>query len=150
MAKVFQNLAISDPNDLYFGVSPKPVITRHGMVIGGGLVYPELNFTLPPIEICEATWPEVRSHYQQIIAGALQRAVELEAPGLVIEFETLPPMTERPAWGIELTKLMLDAMEAAHQRHGLKSAFRITPNDTREMERPPRMRNGRLSILVCS
>ena len=144
MAKVFQNLAISDPNDLYFGVSPKPVITRHGMVIGGGLVYPELNFTLPPMEICEATWPEVRSHYQQIIAGALQRAVELEAPGLVIEFETLPPMTERPAWGIELTKLMLDAMEAAHQRHGLKSAFRITPNDTREMERPPRMRNGRL------
>ena len=30
------------------------------------------------------------------IAGALQRAVELEAPGLVVEFETLPPMTENP------------------------------------------------------
>ena len=52
--------------------------------------------------------PEVREQYQQIITGALQRAVELEAPGLVVEFETLPPMTENPAWGIELTRILLD------------------------------------------
>ena len=38
------------------------------------------------------------------------RAVELEAPGLVVEFETLPPMTENPAWGIELTRVLPDGM----------------------------------------
>ncbi len=88
--------------------------------------------------------PEVRRHYREIITGACQRAVELEAPGIVVEFETLPPMTENPAWGIELTRILLEGMEEAHVRHGLKSVLRITPNDTREMERPPRMRSGRL------
>src|SRR5262249_20145798 len=68
----------------------------------------------------------------------------LEAPGLVVEFETLPPMTENPGWGIELTRILLDGMETAHAKHGLKSVLRITPNDTREMVRPPRMRSGPL------
>ena len=63
---------------------------------------------------------------------------------MVVEFETLPPMTENPAWGIELTRILLDAMEDNHTKHGLKSVLRITPNDTREMERPPRMRSGKL------
>jgi methanol--5-hydroxybenzimidazolylcobamide Co-methyltransferase len=140
----FSKLAIGNSADLRFGISPKPLTTRRGLTIGGGIVYPELNFTLPPMFVDESTMPEVRRQYQQIIAGALQRAVELEAPGLVVEFETLPPMTEHPAWGIELTRILLDAMEAAHARHGLKSVLRITPNDTREMVRPPCMRSGRL------
>jgi methanol---5-hydroxybenzimidazolylcobamide Co-methyltransferase len=140
----FSQLAIANPADLRFGVSPKPLTTRHGLNLGGGLVYPELNFTLPPMLVNETTFPEVRQHYRQIITGALQRAVELEAPGLVIEFETLPPMTEHPAWGIELSRLLLEAMQDSHARHGLRSVLRITPNDTREMERPPRMRSGPL------
>ncbi|MGA9452575.1 MAG: methyltransferase MtaB domain-containing protein [Verrucomicrobiia bacterium] len=140
----FRNLAVSNPADLRFGVAPKPLMTRRGMAIGGGLVYPELNFTLPPMFVDKSTMPEVRGQYQQIITAALQRAVELEAPGLVVEFETLPPMTENPAWGIELTRLLLDGMADAHAKHGLKSVLRITPNDTREMERPPRMRSGKL------
>ena len=53
-------------------------------------------------------------------------------------------MTENPAWGIELTRILLDAMAEAHAKHGLKSVLRITPNDTREMDRPPRMRSGQL------
>lgn len=142
--KTFKHLAIPDPANLRFGVAPNPVVTRRGMKLGGGLVYPELNFTLPTMLVEEATLPEVRNQYRQIIQGALQRAAELEAPGLVVEFETLPPMTENPAWGIELSRILLDAMEKAHAQHGLKSVLRITPNDTREMERPPRMRSGRL------
>ena len=137
-----QHLAISNPADLRFGVAPKPLTTRQGLTIGVGLVYPEINFTLPPIFVDASTMPDVRTQYQQIITGALQRAVELEAPGLVVEFETLPPMTENPAWGIELTRILLDAMAGAHAKHGLKSVLRITPNDTREMVRPPRMRSG--------
>lgn len=135
-------LAIQDPADLYFGTAPRPLRTRHGIVIGGGTVYPEINFTLPPMLVNEDTMPEVRRHYHEIIAGVLQRAVELEAPGLVVEFEMLPPMTEHPAWGIELCRLLLEAMEQARDTYGLKSVLRVTPNDIREMERPPRMRRG--------
>jgi methanol---5-hydroxybenzimidazolylcobamide Co-methyltransferase len=142
--KRFQDLTISDPAKLRFGVAPHPLTTRHGLTLGGGVVYPELNFTLPTMFVDPTTMPEVRQHYRQIITGALRRAVELEAPGVVIEFETLPPMTENPAWGIELSRILLEGMEQAHARHGLKSVLRITPNDTREMERPPRMRSGRL------
>jgi len=60
-----------------------------------------------------------------------------------LEFETLPDMTARPEWGIELCKILLDGMaeEAAHS--GLKSVLRMTPNDNREMVRPPVLRSGR-------
>ena len=50
MAK-YSQLAITDPDDLLFGVAPRPLQTRQGLRIGGGTVYPELNFTLPPMLI---------------------------------------------------------------------------------------------------
>ena len=106
------------------------------------MVYPEINFTLPTIEIDASTMPKIREHYTECITGVLRRAAELEAPGLVVEFETLPPMTRHPEWGLELAKIMLDAMEDAHARTGLKSVFRMTPNDNREFIRPPVMRSG--------
>ena len=139
----FKTLAVSEPAELIFGLAPRPVATRSGMVIGGGLVYPELNFTLPPISIEAGTMPEVRRNYEQIITGALNRAAELEVPGVVIEFETLPPMTEHPAWGLDIVKILLDGMEREKDRSGLKSALRMTPNDNREFERPPLLRRGR-------
>ena len=73
----YQSLAISDPAELTFGLAPKPVTTRSGMVIGGGTVYPELNFTLPAMAVDAGAMPEVRRHYEQIIEGALRRAAEL-------------------------------------------------------------------------
>ena len=85
----FRGLAIAQEADLVFGRAPHPVRTRSGLVIGGGTVYPELNFTLPPMEIAAATWPEIRRQYAEIIGGATTRAAELGVPGLVVEFETL-------------------------------------------------------------
>jgi methanol---5-hydroxybenzimidazolylcobamide Co-methyltransferase len=73
----YNQLAISEPGDLIFGVAPKPLTTRHGLSIGGGIVYPELNFTLPPMFVDETTMPDVRAQYRQIITGALQRAAKL-------------------------------------------------------------------------
>lgn len=140
--KHYDSLAIADVDDLIFGVAPKPVTTRSGMVIGGGQVYPELNFTLPPMDINAATMPEIRRQYKEIIDGAALRAAELEVPGLVIEFETLPPMCETPQWGVELAGIILDGLAKAEQSHGLKSVLRMTPNDLREMARPPLMRSG--------
>lgn len=139
----YDKLAIDNEKDLIFGTSPNPLTTRSGMVIGGGTVYPELNFTLPAMTISQDSWGKVCNHYNMIATGALKRAAELEAPGVVLEFETLPPMTETPAWGIELTKILLDAMSEAEAKYGLKSCLRPTPNDNREMVRPPQMRGGK-------
>jgi methanol--5-hydroxybenzimidazolylcobamide Co-methyltransferase len=139
----YKSLAIADPVELTFGLAPKPVTTRSGMVIGGGTVYPELNFTLPPMSIDASTMPEVRRNYEQIIAGALHRAADLEVPGVVIEFETLPPMTEHPQWGLDIANILLEGMQREKDRSGLKSVLRTTPNDNREFERPPLMRRGR-------
>lgn len=138
----YRQLAIAHADDLLFGHAPKPLTTRHGMRIGGGQVYPELNFTLPTMEVTAATMPVVTRHYRDIITDALRRAVELEAPGVVIEFETVPPMTATPAIGLEIVQILLAGMDEARQRHGLKSVLRVTPNDNREFARPPVMRSG--------
>ncbi len=139
----YTKLAIPSAEDLLFGEAPHPLTTRSGMVIGGGLVYPELNFTLPPMTIDAGTMPKVIENYRQIIEGALQRASELSAPGVVIEFETLPPMTEFPDWGMEIVHVLLEGMERERKKTGLRSVLRMTPNDNREFERPPLMRRGR-------
>ena len=68
--------------------------------------------------------------------------MELELNGLVVEFETLPPMTIHAQWGIDITKILADAMEDAHAKHGLKSVLRITPTDIREFAQPPVIRRG--------
>lgn len=140
--KTYSTLAINNVNELLYGVAPHPVATRQGLLIGGGLVYPELNFTLPAMLITEETFPKVREHYKQIISETTQRAAELETPGLVIEFETLPDMTRKPDWAIDLVKILLEGIDHAHAQWGLRSVLRMTPNDNREMVRPPLMRQG--------
>jgi methanol--5-hydroxybenzimidazolylcobamide Co-methyltransferase len=138
----FNRLAIPDAASLLYGRCPHPVTTRDGLVIGGGTVYPELNFTLPPMTIEEGTFPKVRREYEQMIREALRRAAELHVPGVVVEFETLPPMTAHPDWAVEITRVLLEEMQAARDKHGLAVALRVTPNDNREMVRPPQMRGG--------
>ena len=139
----FTKLAYESTDDFLYGICPKPVETRNGLVIGGGEMYPEVNFTLPPMNITKDTMPEVRRIYSEIVEGVLKKAYELHAPGLVIEFETLPEMTEHPEWGIEIHKILRDAMHNYEDKYGLKSAIRMTPNDLREMSRPPIMRSGK-------
>jgi methanol--5-hydroxybenzimidazolylcobamide Co-methyltransferase len=142
-ALAYNQLALPTTDELLFGVCRHPVTTRKGMVIGGGVVYPELNFTLPTMTVEPATYPRVRSIYRDIIKGSLERAAQLSPPGVQIEFETVPSMTEDPAFASELVAILLEEMENAHSAWGLKSVLRMTPNDNREMERPPRMRDGK-------
>ncbi len=139
----YTRLAIPTADELVFGEAPHPLTTRSGMVLGGGTVYPELNFTLPPMTIEAGTMPKVIQNYEQIIEGALNRASELSAPGVVIEFETLPPMTEHPDWGMQVVDVLLEGMRREAKKTGLKTVLRMTPNDNREFERPPLMRQGR-------
>ena len=62
MRTQYSSLAISDPNLLLFGIAPKPVSCGFGLQIGGGAVYPELNFTLPTMTIESSTWTDVVKH----------------------------------------------------------------------------------------
>lgn len=94
---VFSSLSISSLDDFVYGVCPHPLRLANGLTIGGGTVYPELNFTLPAMEVSSVTWPEVRAQYTQMITGACSRAVDLAAPGLVVEFELLPELTQNPS-----------------------------------------------------
>ncbi len=140
----FTELAIRTPGELVFGVAPRPVRTRRGLEIGGGHVYPELNFTLPPIEVSRRTLPEVLRHYTEIAQGALERAVQLRSRGVVLELETLLEMTREPALGVEIVEAMNAICDDFHAKRGLPSEIRLTPNDLRELERPPRQRSSAL------
>ncbi|CAB1252080.1 hypothetical protein LN736_00385 [Clostridium sp. WLY-B-L2] len=46
-----------------------------------------------------------------VIGGVLKRAKELYCKGLLVELELLPPMTVNPEWGIEINKIVRDAMD---------------------------------------
>ncbi|MGD0089810.1 MAG: methyltransferase MtaB domain-containing protein [Planctomycetota bacterium] len=146
----YDKLAVNTLDDFIFGAAPHPVVLPNGLRIGGGTVYPELNFTLPAIDISAQTMPEIRAEYASMIEGACARAVELNAPGLIVEFELLPPMTLTPEWGAELTAILRQTLDKYARTHGLKSGLRVTPNDIRDHERPPRMRGHLWDKMVRS
>lgn len=135
-------IAISSIDEFIYGKSPKPLTTKRGVEIGQGLVFPEVNFTLPAMNCTKETWPEVLSHYSEMVESVITRSIELEVPQLLIEFETLPDMTLNPQMGLEINRLLADKLIAAQEKHGIKTALRFTPNDIREFSRPPIMRSG--------
>jgi methanol--5-hydroxybenzimidazolylcobamide Co-methyltransferase len=112
------------------------------LTIGAGQVYPEVNFTLPAITVSAENWSEIVSQYKEMATGIIRRAVALRAPGIVLEFELLPAMTECPEWGAEITALLHHALQEAHGNHGLRCALRVTPTDIREQGKPPLLRRG--------
>ena len=142
MNKIFTSLAYDSVDDFIYGSCPNPVTCKNGLVIGGGEIYPEVNFTLPPMNATAQTLPEAISIYRSMIEGVLKKGRELHAPGLVIELETLPQFTENPQWGIDIHKVVRDIMFEHEAKYGLKSVMRMTPNDIREMSRPPVLRSG--------
>ncbi len=140
----YSKLAIENPGELIFGTAPKPITTRRGLIIGGGQVYTELNFTLPAMSINNSTLPEVYDHYRGITVGALKRALELNSKGVILELETLLEMTKTPGIGIEIVKIMNEICEDFFIKYGLASEIRLTPNDLREFERPAKQRTSAL------
>lgn len=143
MSKPHRELAIPHAESLIFGRAPHPVRCGLGPVeIGTGTVLPEVNFTLPTMEVSDETWPRVAEQYRHMVDQILRRAVALHVPGLVLEFEHVPPMTERPEWGEEITRRTREQMEDVHEREGLAVALRVTPVDLRDATRPPRLRTG--------
>lgn len=151
MSSLFTRLSISDPSKLMFGRAPKPVSCGFGLELGKGKVFPELNFTLPTMALDESTWKAVLVHYEEI-GSIIQRAARrLKLPGLLVEFELLPPMTENPSWGAEITSILRRHLRQAHEEFGLPCALRVTPTDIRDVTRPPALRSGKpLDQLLAS
>ncbi len=141
-ARSFRGLAIADADQLVFGTAPLPVTCGFDLTIGAGEVYPEVNFTLPTIEVNERNWTEVVGHYEEIATAVIRRAVAMRVPGVVLEFELLPAMTECPEWGAQITALLHGRLKAAHEKHKLRCALRVTPTDIRDQTKPPILRRG--------
>ena len=129
--KIYRTLAVNSPKDLLFGYAPKPVNCGFGLTIGNGTVFPEVNFTLPVMDVSRATWPEVIAHYEEMATNILKRAVAMKVPGIVLEFEQLPQMTSTPEWGAEITALLERHLKQCYEKYGLKGAARIAPADIR-------------------
>ncbi len=132
MTVPFNSLAYEHLNDFVFGRATNPLSFSNGMTIGGGMVYPEVNFTLPMMTITKDTMGEVRRQYEEMATGVCQRAVDLGVPGLVIEVELLPPLTMEPAWGVEVTKVVKGVLADFEAKHHLPGLLRMTPVDIRE------------------
>lgn len=139
----FTSLCVANPDELVFGRAPKPVACGFGLRIGAGTVYAEVNFTLPAMALDESTRAGTLSIYEEMARAVVARATALQAPGLVIEFEHLPPMTESPEWGAEITQRLATVLRDAHAATGLPCALRVTPVDVRNGGRPPQLRAGR-------
>jgi methanol--5-hydroxybenzimidazolylcobamide Co-methyltransferase len=91
----------------------------------------------------ETSWKAVVNHYEEIGAIIQRAGQRLKLPGLMVEFELLPPMTEHPAWGAEITAVLHRHLNQAHEEFGLPCALRVTPTDIRDVTRPPMFRSGK-------
>ena len=138
----FTSLSIDNLDDFIFGRCPHPVKLKNGLEIGGGLVYPELNFTLPNMTIDKESMQGVAIQYRQMIEDACQRAAALGLSGLVVEFELLPDLTLVPEWGSQIVTILRQVLDETEETTSIKTALRVTPNDIREFARPPMMRQG--------
>jgi methanol--5-hydroxybenzimidazolylcobamide Co-methyltransferase len=94
------------------------------------------------MHIDDSTMTDVRREYTGMIEQACARAVALDVPGLVVEFELLPDLTLRPEWGAEVTAILRQTLDGHAAANGLANALRVTPNDIREFVRPPLLREG--------
>ena len=90
MSVQYTKLAYTSIDEFAYGICPHPVTCKNGMVIGGGEIYPEINFTLPSMPATAETFPEAKRIYQEIITGVLDKAHQLHAPGLVVSLRRCP------------------------------------------------------------
>src|ERR1017187_5574564 len=63
-AKQYSTLAIQSRDELLYGTSPHPLACGLGLTIGGGQVFPEVNFTLPPMNMTDERSEEHTSELQ--------------------------------------------------------------------------------------
>ncbi len=127
---------------MMFGRAMRPLECGFGMGIGSGQVLPEVNYTLPPLEVTPAQLFAILEQYRDMVQSVLSRAHTLQVPGVVLEFEHAPQMTAHVDIGVAITRQTRELMEEFYRGHGVRSALRVTVCDIRDEVRPPQMRSG--------
>ena len=57
----------------------------------------------------------------------LPSGVDLQVPGLVVEFELLPDLTLQPEWGAEVTAVLRHTLDRCAASDGMAGALWVTP-----------------------
>ena len=96
-----------------FGRAKYPVTCGYGLTIGGE-VYPEVNYTLPPMNVVN-NMPAVREEFKTMVREILERCTKLHVPGVVLEFEHTFDLTDNPEWGADVTRDTKDIMKECYE-----------------------------------
>lgn len=128
--KLTASMTYDRPEDMIFGTAKKPVVTRRGLVIGGGCVIPEI---VPhPRPGSEATIKTLLREFERANGDVLERCVQIGQPSIVIENEHVFQMTHTPKWGMEVAAQTARQIDEHHAKYGLKAAYRSTIADIRK------------------
>lgn len=130
--KLTDTMAYSNPEEMMFGSAKKPVITRGGLTIGGGLVIPEI--VSHPRPGSEQTIKILLREFERANGDALERCVVVGHPAIVLENEHVFQMTHNPEWGMKIAAQTTGQIKEYHERYGLQAAYRSTIADTRRPE----------------
>lgn len=130
--KLTDTMAYSSPEELMFGSAKKPVVTRNGLTIGGGLVIPEI--VSHPRPGSEQTIKILLREFERANGDALERCVVVGHPSIVLENEHVYQMTHNPEWGMKIAAQTTGQIKDYHERYGLQAAYRSTIADTRRPE----------------
>ena len=138
----YRTTAYTRWEDAVFGAATRPVTCGRDLRVGGGQVFPEINFTLPTMAVNAQTLSEALDQFRQMAEACLDRAATLRVPGVVLELEHVFEFTLHPEWGEALTAEVRTVMDRFHDTHGIPCALRVTVADIRDRVRPPRRRGG--------
>jgi len=128
----YTTLAYANADDMVFGRALHPVKCGFDLTIGGNYVVPELKYAPRPGK--EESLPTILDEYRRITKDALERAVGIGLPAVVLELEHVFQLTYHPEWGAEVTRMTKDMLGEYHSKYGLKSALRATIADIRKAE----------------
>jgi|GEM_PF-166387 methanol--5-hydroxybenzimidazolylcobamide Co-methyltransferase len=141
--RTYDALAIRSLDDFYFGHSPNPVSCGRGLTIGAETVIPEIKLAVPPIDVTIESWPGIQKQYREIISSVCKRAVALDVPGLLVEFEPPLELSLKLRWTAEIVRVIADELQTVAESYGLANALRLSPHDLRGHGSHPKMRKGR-------
>jgi methanol--5-hydroxybenzimidazolylcobamide Co-methyltransferase len=126
----FDTMAYASADEMIFGSAKQPVTTRRGLVIGGGLVIPEV---VPhPRPGSERTLRTLLREFERANQEVLDRCVSIGVPAVVVENEHVFQMTENPRWGMEIAAQAARQIGEYETQYGLKAAYRSTIADIRK------------------
>lgn len=151
--KLSDSMAYGSPEEMMFGTAKSPVKTRHGLVIGGGHVIPEI---VPhPRPGSEKSIKTLMREFMRANGDALERCVVVGHPALVIENEHVFQMTHNVGWGKEIAQQTVCQIDEYHKKYGLKAAYRSTIADIRkpdmmDMRNSDRTREVLDSFAACA